>query len=124
VCSPSSEGGVMLKRGRFNEFLCAAGLLVLVSAAVRDGAAQTTVITGKVVGRGGDPLGGALVTIEQYGVAAATTTAGAYTPAIPPQGRKGPTRKFRAGSIRYSPSPPQNPPTPGPPTGRLALKIV
>src|SRR3989442_7820323 len=100
----------MLKRGRFNVFLCAAGLLVLVSAAVRDGAAQTTVITGKVVGRGGDPLGGALVTIEQYGVAAATTTAGADPPANPPPWGEGPNRKFRARRHRQLPCLPANTP--------------
>ena len=113
----------MLKRGRFNVFLCAAGLLVLVSAAVRDGAAQTTVITGKVVGRGGDPLGGALVTIEQYGVAAATTTAGTYTLTIPPQWSKGQTVMLRARSIGYSPALRQITLTPGPQTADFELKF-
>src|SRR2546426_2025796 len=113
----------MLKRGRFNVFLCAAGLLVLVSAAVRDGAAQTTVITGKVVGRGGDPLGGALVTIEQYGVAAATTTAGTYTLTIPPQWSKGQTVMLRARSIGYSPALRQITLTPGPQTADFDLKF-
>src|SRR2546422_146504 len=113
----------MLKRGRFNEFLCAAGLLVVVSAAVRDGAAQTTVITGKVVGRGGDPLGGALVTIAQYGVAAATTTAGTYTLTIPPQWSKGQTVMLRARSIGYSPALRQITLTPGPQTADFELKF-
>jgi len=113
----------MLKRGRFNVFLCAAGLLVLVSAAVRDGAAQTTVITGKVVGRGGEPLGGALVTIEQYGVAAATTTAGTYTLTIPPQWSKGQTVMLRARGIGYSPAVRQITLTPGPQTADFELKF-
>jgi len=113
----------MLKRGRFNVFLCAAGLLVLVSAAVRDGAAQTTVITGKVVGRGGDALGGALVTIEQYGVAAATTTAGMYTLTIPPQWSKGQTVMLRARSIGYSPALRQITLTPGTQTVDFELKF-
>src|SRR2546427_12282793 len=123
MCSPSSEGGVMLKRGRFNVFLSAAGLLVLVRAAVRDGAAQTTVITGKVVGRGGDPLGGALGAIEQYGLAAATTTAGAYTLTIPPQWRKGQTLMLGARSIGYSPALRQSSLTPRPQNGEFHLKI-
>src|SRR5256886_11982600 len=113
MCSPSSEGGVMLKRGRFKVLLCAAGLLVLVGAAFRDAAAQAAVITGKVVGRGGDPLGGALVTIEQYGVAAATTTAGTYTLTVPPQWTKGQTVMLRARSIGYSPALRQITLTPG-----------
>jgi TonB-linked SusC/RagA family outer membrane protein len=103
----------MLKRGRFNVLLCAAGLLVLVGAAVRDVDAQSAVITGKVVGRGGDPLGGALVTIEQYGVAAATTTAGTYTLTVPPQWTKGQTVMLRARSIGYSPALRQITLTPG-----------
>ena len=41
--------------------------------------AQGAVITGKVTGRQGEALGGALVLIDELGAAVATTTAGSET---------------------------------------------
>src|SRR2546426_2477342 len=86
----------MHKRRLFNVVLCAAGLFVLLRAAVRDAEAQSAVVTGKVVGRGGDALGGAIVVIDQLSVAAATTVAGAYTLTVPAQWTKGQTVTLRA----------------------------
>src|SRR3989449_3046003 len=103
----------MHKRRLFNVVLCAAGLFVLLRAAVRDAEAQSAVVTGKVVGRGGDALGGAIVVIDQLSVAAATTVAGAYTLTVPAQWTKGQTVTLRARSIGYSPATKQITLTPG-----------
>src|SRR6266571_1030316 len=103
----------MHKRRLFNVILCAAGLLLLLGAAVRDAEAQSAVVTGKVVGRGGDALGGAIVVIDQLSLAAATTVAGAYTMTVPPQWTKGQTVTLRARSIGYSPATKQVTLTPG-----------
>src|SRR6266550_5109504 len=113
----------MLKRRLFNVFLCAGGLLVLLGAAVRDADAQSAVITGKVVGRGGEALGGATVVIEQYGLAAATTVSGAYTMTVPPQWTKGQAVMLRVRSIGYSPAVRQVTLTPGNQTADFELKF-
>ena len=113
----------MHKRRLFNVILCTAGLLVLLGAAVRDADAQSAVITGKVVGRGGDALGGAIVVIDQYGLAAATTVAGVYTMTVPPQWTKGQTVTLRARSIGYSPATKQVTLTPGNQAADFELKF-
>src|SRR6184192_3015778 len=113
----------MHKRRLFNVILCTAGLLVLLGAAVRDAEAQSAVITGKVVGRGGDALGGAIVVIDQYGLAAATTVAGVYTMTVPPQWTKGQTVTVRARSIGYSPATKQVTLTPGNQAADFELKF-
>src|SRR5213594_2359709 len=113
----------MHKRRLFNVILCAAGLLVLLGAAVRDAEAQSAVVTGKVVGRGGDALGGAIVVIDQLSVAAATTVAGAYTLTVPAQWTKGQTVTLRARSIGYSPATKQITLTPGNQAADFELKF-
>src|SRR2546425_901475 len=113
----------MHKRRLFNVVLCAAGLFVLLRAAVRDAEAQSAVVTGKVVGRGGDALGGAIVVIDQLSVAAATTVAGAYTLTVPAQWTKGQTVTLRARYIGYSPATRQITLTPGTQTQDLELKF-
>ena len=46
--------------------------------------AQGAVITGKVSGRQGEALGGALVVVDELNLAVATTTTGTYTLTVPP----------------------------------------
>src|SRR5436309_2203539 len=113
----------MHKRRLFNVILCTAGLLMLLGAAVRDAEAQSAVITGKVVGRGGDALGGSIVVIDQLNVAAATTVAGVYTLTVPPQWTKGQTVTLRARSIGYSPATKQITLTPGNQAADFELKF-
>src|SRR5436309_2470091 len=113
----------MHKRRLFNVILCAAGLLLLLGAAVRDAEAQSAVITGKVVGRGGEALGRAIVVIDQLNVAAATTVAGAYALTVPPQWTKGQTATLRARSIGYAPATRQITLTPGNQAADFELKF-
>src|SRR2546426_12351915 len=113
----------MHKRRLFNVVLCAAGLFVLLRAAVRDAEAQSAVVTGKVVGRGGDALGGAIVVIDQLSVAAATPLAGAYTLTGPAQWTKSQTVTVRARSIGYSPATQQNTLPPGNQAADLDVEV-
>src|SRR5256712_11627104 len=113
----------MHKRRLFNVVLCAAGLFVLLRAAVRDAEAQSAVVTGKVVGAGGAGLGGAIVVTDQLSVAAATAVAGAYTLTVPAQWTKGQAVTLRARSIGYSPATKQITLTPGNQAADFELKF-
>src|SRR2546427_12774916 len=93
----------MHKRRLFNVVLCAAGLFVLLRAAVRDAEAQSAVVTGKVVGRGGDALGGAIVVIDQVSVGAATTLTGAHRQTGPTPMTKSLTLMFGGRTTQSSP---------------------
>src|SRR5260370_21277401 len=79
-----TEGGVMMRPRTFGAAACAGALLVLLGAAFQSAAAQSAVITGKVVGRQCEALGGAIVVIDELGTAVATTPTGTYTLALPP----------------------------------------
>src|SRR5438445_10892857 len=103
------------------------GLLV-VTAALLVGAvgwlhAQGAVVTGKVSGRQGEALGGALVVIDELNLAVATTTTGTYTLTVPPERAKGQTVTLRGRYIGYSPATRQITLTPGTQTQNLELKF-
>jgi TonB-linked SusC/RagA family outer membrane protein len=85
----------------FSAAVCAGALLVFGGAAFRDVAAQSAVITGKVTGRQGEPLAGAIVAISEVGASVATTTAGTYTLTVPADQTKGQTVTLRARYIGY-----------------------
>jgi TonB-linked SusC/RagA family outer membrane protein len=91
-----------MKPRTFSVAACAAVLVALGCVALRDAHAQAAVITGKVTGRQGEALGGAIVAIEELGTAVATTTAGSYTLTVPPERTKGQTVTLRARYIGYS----------------------
>src|SRR5690349_14273157 len=111
--SPTTEGGVMMKPRTFSATVCAGALLLLLGTATHDAAAQSAVITGKVTGRQGEALGGAIVQIEELGAAVATTTTGTYALTVPPDKTKGQTVTLRARYIGYSPATRQVTLTPG-----------
>jgi TonB-linked SusC/RagA family outer membrane protein len=107
----------------FGAALCAGTLLVLLGAAFRDAEAQSAVITGKVTGRQGEALGGAIVVIDELGTAVATTVSGTYTLIVPPERTKGQTVSLRARYIGYSPAVKQITLTPGTQTQDAELKF-
>ena len=113
----------MHKRRPFNVILCAGALLVLFGAAFRDAAAQSAVITGKVTGRQGEALGGAIVVIDELGTAVATTVSGSYTLTVPPAKTHGQAVTLRARYIGYSPTVKQVTLTPGTQTQDFELKF-
>ncbi len=112
----------MMRPRTFSATVCAGALLVLLSA-FHDASAQSAVITGKVVGRGGEPVGGAIVVIDQLGTSVATTTAGTYTLTVEPARSKGQTVTLRARYIGYSPAVKQVTLTPGTQTQDFELKF-
>jgi len=85
--------------------------------------AQGAVITGKVSGRQGEALGGALVVVDELNLAVATTTTGTYTLTVPPERTKGQTVTLRGRYIGYSPATRQITLTPGTQTQNLELKF-
>jgi TonB-linked SusC/RagA family outer membrane protein len=84
------------------------GVLAVIAALLVGAAgwlhAQGVVITGKVTGRQGEPLGGALVVIDELSLAVATTTTGTYTLVVPAERAKGQTVTLRGRYIGYSPT--------------------
>src|SRR2546428_11041051 len=103
------------------------GVLV-VTAALLVGAVgwlhgQGAVVTGKVTGRQGEALGGALVVIDELNIAVATTRTGTYTLTVPPERTKGQTVTLRGRYIGYSPATRQITLTPGTQTQDLELKF-
>src|SRR2546426_4758648 len=86
----------MMKRATFSAPLCAAALLALVAGSFGEALAQSAVITGKVTGRQGEALGGAIVVIDEFSAAVATTTQGTYTLTLAPERTKGQTVTLRA----------------------------
>src|SRR5712691_3519022 len=113
----------MMKRATFSAPLCAATLLALVAVSLGDALAQSAVITGKVTGRQGEALGGAIVVIDEFSAAVATTTQGTYTLTVAPERTKGQTVTLRARYIGYSPSVKQVTLTPGTQTQDFELKF-
>ena len=85
--------------------------------------AQGAVITGKITGRQGEALGGAVVIVEELSIGVATTTTGTYTLTVPPERTKGQTVTLRARYIGYSPATRQVTLTPGTQTQNLELKF-
>ena len=112
----------MMKPRTFSATVCAGALVLLFSATVRDTVAQSAVITGKVVGRQGEPLGGAIVALTELGIAVATTTSGTYTLTVTPEKTNGQTVTLRARYIGYRPEAKQITLTPGTQTQDLELK--
>src|SRR2546427_275332 len=117
------QGASMMKRATFSAPLCAATLLALVAVSFGDALAQSAVITGKVTGRQGEALGGAIVVIDEFSAAVATTTAGTYTLTVAPERTKGQTVTLRARYIGYSPGVKQVTLTPGTQTQDFELKF-
>ncbi len=85
--------------------------------------AQGAVITGKITGRQGEALGGALVVLDELNLAVATTTTGTYTLTVPPERSKGQTVTLRGRYIGYSPATRRITLTPGTQTQDLELKF-
>src|SRR2546426_11616590 len=117
------QGASMMKRATFSARLCAPALLALVAVSFSEAQAQSAVITGKVTGRQGEALGGAIVVIDELSPAVATTTAGTYTLTVAPERTKGQTVTLRARYLGYSPRVKQGTPTPGPQTQDFELKF-
>src|SRR6059036_239193 len=117
------QGASMMKRATFSAPLCAAALLALVAGSFGEALAQSAVITGKVTGRQGEALGGAIVVIDEFSAAVATTTSGTYTLTVAPEKTKGQTVTLRARYIGYSPGVKQITLTPGTQTQDLELKF-
>src|SRR5207247_9488722 len=90
-----------MKHRTFGLAVCAGALLALLSAVSGDAQAQSAVITGKVTGRGSEPLGGATVLVEGLGIAAGTAQSGTYTLTVPADKAKGQTVTLRARYIGY-----------------------
>jgi TonB-linked SusC/RagA family outer membrane protein len=92
---------MMMTPRTFSAAVCAGALLVFGGAAFRDVAAQSAVITGKVTGRQGEPLAGAIVAIAEVGATVTTTTAGAYQLTVAPAQSKGQTVILQVRYIGY-----------------------
>ena len=88
-----------------------------------DAQAQSAVITGKVTGRGSEPLGGATVLVEGLGIAAGTAQSGTYTLTVPADKAKGQTVTLRARYIGYQAGTKQITLTPGTQTQDFELKF-
>src|SRR6266550_264499 len=118
----SPEGGTIMSRRTFRVAACA-WMVALVCGAVGDAHAQAAVITGKVMGRQSEALGGAIVTIEELGINVATSVAGSYTITVPAEKAKGQTVTLRARYIGYSANTKQVVLTPGTQTQDIELKF-
>src|SRR2546428_2247324 len=113
----------MMKRATFSAPVCATALLALVAWSFGEAKGRPAVITGKVTGRQGEALGGAIVVIDELSTAVATTTAGTYTLTVAPERTKGQTVSLRARYIGYSPSVKQVTLTPGTQSQDFELKF-
>ena len=103
----------MMRGHSFSATVCAGALLALCFAASGEAQAQSAVITGRVSGRQGEALAGAIVVIDEFGLAVATTTTGSYTLAVPAERTKGQSVSLRARYIGYAPTVKQITLTPG-----------
>ncbi len=112
-----------MKRGTVSVGACAGALVALLCAAVGEARAQSAVITGKVTGRQGEALGGAIVGIDELGIAVATTTTGGYTLTVPAERAKGQSVTLRGRYIGYSAATKQITLTAGTQTQDLELKF-
>src|SRR6266480_4811257 len=87
--------------------LRASGVPVIAAALFVGGAGwlhgQGAVITGKVTGRQGEALGGAIVAVEELRAAVATTVSGTYTLTITPDKAKGQTVTLHVRYIGFKP---------------------
>src|SRR3989441_11635027 len=119
----SQNGGTIMRHRTFGLAVCAGALLVLLSAVSGDAQAQSAVITGKVTGRGGEPLGGATVLIEGLGISAGTAQSGTYTLTVPADKAKGQTVTLRARNIGYQAGTKQITLTPGTQTQDFQLQF-
>src|SRR3989454_1408496 len=122
-CSFPRMGGTIMRHRTFGLGVCAGALLVLLSAVSGDAHAQSAVITGKVTGRGSEPLGGATVVIEGLGIAAGTAQSGTYTLTVPADKAKGQTVTLRARNIGYQAGTKQITLTPGTQTQDFQLQF-
>jgi len=116
-------GGTIMRHRTFGLGVCAGALLVLLSAVSGDAQAQSAVITGKVTGRGSEPLGGATVLIEGLGISAGTAQSGTYTLTVPADKAKGQTVTLRARDIGYQAGTKQITLTPGTQTQDFQLQF-
>ena len=112
-----------MRHRTFGLGVCAGALLVLLSAVSGDAHAQSAVITGKVTGRGSEPLGGATVLIEGLGISAGTAQSGTYTLTVPADKAKGQTVTLRARNIGYQAGTKQITLTPGTQTQDFQLQF-
>ncbi len=112
-----------MKHRTFGLAVGAGALLALLSAVSGDAQAQSAVITGKVTGRGSEPLGGATVLVEGLGIAAGTAQSGTYTLTVPADKAKGQTVTLRARYIGYQAGTKQITLTPGTQTQDFELKF-
>src|SRR3989442_15906664 len=119
----SQNGGTIMRHRTFGLGVCAGALLVLLSAVSGEAHAQSAVITGKVTGRGSEPLGGATVLIEGLGISAGTAQSGTYTLTVPADKAKGQTVTLRARYIGYQAGTKQITLTPGTQTQDFELKF-
>src|SRR3989449_8529814 len=122
-CSFPRMGGTIMRHRTFGLVVCAGALLVLLSAVSGDARAQSAVISGKVTGRGSEPLGGATVAIEGLGIAAGTAQSGTYTLTVPADKAKGQTVTLRARNIGYQAGTKQITLTPGTQTQDFQLQF-
>src|SRR5256712_4819691 len=116
-------GGTIMRHRTFGLGVCAGALLVLLSAVSGEAHAQSAVITGKVTGRGSEPLGGATVLIEGLGISAGTAQSGTYTLTVPADKAKGQTVTLRARNIGYQAGTKQITLTPGTQTQDFQLQF-
>ncbi len=112
-----------MKRGTFSLATGVGILVALVCAAPAAAHAQAAVITGKVTGRQGEALGGAIVGIDELGIAVATTTTGGYTLTVPADRARGQSVTLRGRYIGYSAATKQITLTAGTQTQDLELKF-
>jgi TonB-linked SusC/RagA family outer membrane protein len=84
--------------------------------------AQSALISGKVTGRAGEPVGGVVVAIDELATAVATTASGTYTLTVAPERMKGQTVTLRVRYIGYKPETRQITLTPGAQTQDFELK--
>src|SRR5712691_10517538 len=106
----------------FSAPLCASAFFALFAVG-GEAQAQSAVITGKVTGRAGEPLGGVIVAIDELRTAVATTTSGTYTLTVAPEKTKRQTVTLRARYIGYKPEAKQITLTPGTQTQDLELEF-
>ncbi len=105
---------------RFGAVIVAGAISALLAAAAP--AQAQGIVSGRVTGEGGEPLGGANVFIQDMNIGAATTTAGLYTINVPADRANGQTVTLIARFIGYSPVRRQVTLTSGPQTQDFTLR--
>jgi TonB-linked SusC/RagA family outer membrane protein len=112
-----------MSRRTFGAAVCAGALFLLSVVALGHAQAQSAVVTGKITGRQGEALGGAIVAIDELGTAVATTITGSYTLTVAPERTHGQTVTLRARYIGFSPAVKQITLTSGTQTQDFQLKF-